>query len=514
MEHRGLSISATSEGTRRLAGRHPALPKSAFRDLGRTGLLVSAVGFGCYRVDEEMPEHLSALEAAVVAGCNLVDTSTNYGDGGSERAVGRGLRSLFESGRASREEVVVVSKIGYVQGGNLELVRSREREGRPFGDVVRYADGCWHCIHPDFLSDQIGRSLGRLGLERLDGCLLHNPEYFLSDAHHRRSGTLEERRDEFYRRIDAAFRRLEDECDAGRISWYGVSSNTFVAPAAGDESTSLSRMIGIARAIARERGGDRGAGRFAIIQLPANLLETGAFLERNNGADLSRTVLEEAENAGLAVLVNRPLNAFTGRELVRLADFPGRMGGMPVEQAAARVQVLEAEFVETIAPALELPAGGPRDLFHWGKELEANAHRFADALHWRQVEHDYVRPRLEHALAHVPLHLVGRARNDWAGWVERYRPAIDELVGAVGDLHGPPAQARSESIGRRLDPHLPPHWRGERLSRKAIAALSGARGVTSVLVGMRRPEYVVDAMRAMAQDPPALAREAWQAIAP
>ena len=39
-------------------------------------------------------------------------------------------------------------------------------------------EGCWHCLHPEFLQDQLTRSLDRLQLETLDVCLLHNPEYF------------------------------------------------------------------------------------------------------------------------------------------------------------------------------------------------------------------------------------------------------------------------------------------------------------------------------------------------
>jgi hypothetical protein len=49
--------------------------------------------------------------------------------------------------------------------------------------LVEYAEGLEHCIHPDFLDDQIGRSLDRLGLDALDGYLLHNPEYYLGWAH-------------------------------------------------------------------------------------------------------------------------------------------------------------------------------------------------------------------------------------------------------------------------------------------------------------------------------------------
>src|SRR5204863_7187787 len=105
----------------------------------------------------------------------------------------------------SRAKVVVVSKIGYVQGQNLDLAFERERRGDPFPEMVRYMDGCWHCIHPELLRDQLKRTLARLQAERLDVGLLHNPEYFLSDAAHRGEKDLEAARAEFYRRVQAAF---------------------------------------------------------------------------------------------------------------------------------------------------------------------------------------------------------------------------------------------------------------------------------------------------------------------
>jgi aryl-alcohol dehydrogenase-like predicted oxidoreductase len=73
--------------------------------------------------------------------------------------------------------------------------------------MVEYMDGCWHCVHPQFLADQLTRSLERLRLQTLDVCLLHNPEYFFTDAVQRglRADELQAARSEFYRRIQAAF---------------------------------------------------------------------------------------------------------------------------------------------------------------------------------------------------------------------------------------------------------------------------------------------------------------------
>src|SRR5919199_6394973 len=111
---------ATPEGTKRRAGERPG-----YRALGPTGLNVSIVGFGGYRTGRTDPAHQEALRAALAAGVNLIDTSSNYVFGDSERLMGE----VLAEGGVPRDEVVVVTKIGYAQGPNLELARRREAEG-------------------------------------------------------------------------------------------------------------------------------------------------------------------------------------------------------------------------------------------------------------------------------------------------------------------------------------------------------------------------------------------------
>ncbi len=305
-----LAGHATQVGTVAYTARFAS---SGYTALGSTGLITSTLGFGGYRIDDETREHYEALKKALLEGCNLIDTSTNYMDGGSERCVGAVLGELVRAGTLRREEVIVVSKIGYVQGENLELAQQREAAGAPFPEMVKYMDGCWHCIHSEFLRDQLERSLTRLQLDTLDICLLHNPEYFLTDFRQRERGDLESARNEFYRRLREAFTFFETQVAAGTIRWYGVSSNTAVLPATDPEATSLTRML----AAAREAGGP--AHHFRILQLPINLFEAGALLTQNNGPDNRQTVLEAASAAGIGVLVNRPLNAFVGNRMIRLA---------------------------------------------------------------------------------------------------------------------------------------------------------------------------------------------------
>ena len=67
------------------------------RRLGKTGRSVSAIGFGAWAiggswgaVDDDVS--LAALHAAADAGVTLIDTADVYGDGRSERLIGRFLR--------------------------------------------------------------------------------------------------------------------------------------------------------------------------------------------------------------------------------------------------------------------------------------------------------------------------------------------------------------------------------------------------------------------------------------
>ena len=86
-----------------------------YRDFGKLGQKVSAVGMGCWNIGNQWG-YMSDEEAAVIikaaldSGINLLDTAEAYGDphGTSEIRVGNTLKSLG----IQRDKVVLVSKIG------------------------------------------------------------------------------------------------------------------------------------------------------------------------------------------------------------------------------------------------------------------------------------------------------------------------------------------------------------------------------------------------------------------
>lgn len=472
---------ATPDGTRSYFSARPAARRPS--TLGRTGLLVSTVGFGTYRVDESEPTHRTALRMALDAGCNLIDTSANYTDGSSERAVGRALREWIADGRGRREQVVVITKAGYVQGENMRIAREREAEGRAFPDMVKLSDELWHCISPEFLEDQITRSLERLGLECLDLLLLHNPEYYLKqpEAEHR----------EYYDRIRRAFEHLETEARRGRIAHYGVSSNGFPESRDAYEFTSLASIAELVRGI-----GERN--HFAAVQLPFNLIEAGAALDDSHDGE---SAVQYAGSQGWAVLTNRPFNAFYGRSLVRLADAPAhpdRNTEEELQDAFTRAVELEATY-----PGRELVPAGEVAWAHTLKKhidglLELDTWTFT--LRWR------IRPRLDAALAKLS------ANPSTAAWARDYAEAATGLFAAFTAVLESDQAVRARRLAGAMDEAATAFRTSGSLTRRAVRAYLSFPGVTAVLAGMRRPEYVADLLRADEPIGPEQALDAIEAV--
>jgi aryl-alcohol dehydrogenase-like predicted oxidoreductase len=456
------------------------------RPLGRTGLHVAPVGFGAYRVHVESQLHRQAVEEAVRAGVNLVDTSANYGDGGSEILIGQVLRDLFEGRVANRDDVVVVTKAGYLQGTALELAHERQP---PYEDVVRYQDSCWHCLHPEFLADQLALSRQRLGLQTIDVFLLHNPEYFFIDRENRAGEVTAEDREEFDRRLREAFGFLEQAVLRGEIAWYGVSSNSFVDPPDSGQYVSLGRAL----ALAREAFG--ALHHFAVAELPLNLYELGALTEAQ--PDGSPSTLALARREGLALLVNRPLNAFVdegeGPHMIRLADAPGPKDQprdpLPILRALQR---LEGEWAQGLGARLAAEYGdGIRDLLRWGSELQSGLGQIRDLGHWLHLRNNVISAHCAQIEASLTSDLDPALLPEFRAFWDDYGQQMLAALDAIEDDFRARAQALTDAIGDRLAAATPTAWRGLPLSRRAVLTLL-ALPVTCVLVGMRRPAYVHD----------------------
>jgi aryl-alcohol dehydrogenase-like predicted oxidoreductase len=151
-----------------------------YRNLGETGMRVSEISLGTWAFGDgwgtvSEDDALSALNRAVDLGVNFLDTADVYGDGRSERLIGRLLKDRPD------DEILVATKAG-------RRLDPHAAEGYDY----------------DNLSVFVERSLKNLGVEALDLLQLHCPPT------------------ETYRQ-DSTFEALDRLQGAGKIRNYGVS---------------------------------------------------------------------------------------------------------------------------------------------------------------------------------------------------------------------------------------------------------------------------------------------------
>jgi hypothetical protein len=467
--------AATSSYFQRFANQGARVPHAL---LGATELTVSRFGFGTYRVHEFDPDHRHALEKALLGGINLIDTSANYTDGSSERLIGEVTSELFAQGKLKREEIVFVTKAGYLQGVNLK--RAKELGGaKAYPDMVEYQSDCWHNISPEFLAEQITQSLARLKIETIDVLLLHNPEYFLKTSVNR---------EQYYARIEKAFRHLETERERGRIRYYGVSSNTFPEPEAKTDFTSLSRLVEISRRISK-------TPRFAVIQLPFNLYEAGGALIKNNQG-LSTFELAAREKIG--VLTNRPFNSIEKGRLVRLTSFPSHD---PVEiKGLLHTAIGRAVELERKAP--EASKGGAS--LTWAQRLRDKMGEIDDLLMWKESLAVQIMPAIRASIARVPLSAES--------WRTEYSTALQEVLNLITqDLENHQSQKTQILIDQITQ--LGPELKSSRtLSRMMARLYLSFPQITTILAGLRTPAYVEDLLQSELPGNPAPLLSEAQAI--
>jgi aryl-alcohol dehydrogenase-like predicted oxidoreductase len=168
------------------------------RRLGKTGCEVSEVGFGAWGIGADWGavddgESLAAMHAAVDAGVNFIDTADVYGDGHSERLVGRLLRER-------PERLVVATKFG--RRVPLDVVnytydnfrgwieRSRENLGVDTVDLVQLHSLPWETYYTPSVFDACDR-LVEEGLVRAYGVSVEKVEEALKAIEYPRVATVQ-----------------------------------------------------------------------------------------------------------------------------------------------------------------------------------------------------------------------------------------------------------------------------------------------------------------------------------
>ena len=130
------------------------------RELGRTGISVSAVGFGTWTLstgwwgDHTDADAVALLRDARSLGINFFDASDSYGNGRAEEQLGKAF--------GNDPDVVIATKCGY--------------DFYTHGDARRGQQEIPQDFSPGFIRRACDESLRRLRRDRIDFYQLHNPK--------------------------------------------------------------------------------------------------------------------------------------------------------------------------------------------------------------------------------------------------------------------------------------------------------------------------------------------------
>lgn len=158
-----------------------------YRDLPRTDIKVSEIGFGVWTVATnwwghiEESERFALLNNALDLGINFFDTADTYGEGYGEEILAKALGQ-------HRHEMVIATKFGYDFYDKLTPREGHKERPQKF--------------EPEFIKFACEQSLRRLQTDYIDIYQLHNP----------RIDTIEK---------DEVFETLEQLKSEGKIRHYG-----------------------------------------------------------------------------------------------------------------------------------------------------------------------------------------------------------------------------------------------------------------------------------------------------
>jgi len=121
-------------------------------ELGKTGLKINPIGFGCMGMSFNLGPPLSEEDAikvihrALDLGCNFFDTAYVYGWGHNEEVLSKAIKLAIAAGKIKREDVVIATKFGLVQTSDGGRIISSAP-----ADVRSVTEGCLKRLDLDYI---------------------------------------------------------------------------------------------------------------------------------------------------------------------------------------------------------------------------------------------------------------------------------------------------------------------------------------------------------------------------
>lgn len=423
--------------------------------------MVSPICFGSLRLTPENEMYKESLRVAFSHGINFIDSSGSYGDGASELLIGDVIKEKMESGELQRDQVVVSTKIGTLQGRALIDANKREHLGNPFPGMIKISDQMAHCISPDYLEFQITSSLRRLNLEHIDIVFIQGPEMMLSQG---------KSKEDMLAALRKAFEHLEVEVVKGRIKYYGVASSALLKKDIASDFINLRDLHAVAHSI-------RPNNRFAAVQIPFNLFETYALTEKNHKG---KSVFEVARELDLATVTCRPLTSHHRDKLHHFITFPER------DEASTKGKLHQnlLELIEMEKEMMEKLSAYPS--LAWGHFLRDHLESICDLWKWTNYVQRQLRPKTAEHLSYLPMDAY------WDLWKNRYVQKINLVTRLVTESLESISNLRTNQIAFYLEGKNPCFIESKKLSNKVTQMYLSFAEIDSIIMGLGSPDYVKD----------------------
>ncbi len=429
------------------------------RRLGRSGIMVSPIGFGSLRLTPEDGIYRETLYKALQSGIHFVDTSGTYGNGASEIVIGEVIREYLSEEPEQKDSIVLCTKMGLVQGSTLQEIKKQKKINQE--GCYRISEKLSYCLTPEFMESQISLSIRRLQTDKVHLVLLQSPEYLIKLLHTKKA---------FKQYLKRAFEHLEVEVTRGRIDHYGISSSAFLNKDISKNFLNLGEIFDLARSISEDH-------HFSVVQVPFNLFETSALFIQNQER---LTFFEAAGKHDLGILSCRPLTSRHRNKVYHFITFSGK------DEVSIKGH-LHKTLVDVIGLEKILFKKRPQHKnLNWGHQLKKNLNEISDWWQWKNYMKRHILPSIEKGIEGLP------ENQEWNHWKIHYVNHTHNLFTLITDSLQGIANLRTNQISHYLDEQCPSLVGDPKLSNKVTRLYLSLPQISSIVIGLSHPKHMDD----------------------